>query len=69
MVATATDSLAFEHTHTSGMIAWAPEDQPTNAQIEAVLDKFEQTAWAGLEPETRRMSYLEAAAAAALAHP
>ena len=33
------------------MIAWAPEDRPTDAQIEAVLDKFEQTAWAGLEPD------------------
>ena len=33
------------------MIAWAPEDRPTDAQIDAVLDEFEQTAWAGLEPD------------------
>ena len=26
------------------------EDRPTDAQIEAVRDKFEKTAWAGLEP-------------------
>ena len=32
-------------------MAWAPEDRPTDEQIEAVLDKFEQTAWAGLQPD------------------
>ena len=51
MVAAVADSLEFEHKYTSGVIAWAPEDRPTDAQIEAVLDKFEQTAWAGLEPD------------------
>ena len=45
------DSLDFQHKYTSGVIAWAPEDRPTDAQIEAVLDKFEKTAWAGLEPD------------------
>ena len=33
------------------MIAWAPVDTPTDAQIGAVLDAFEQTAWAGLEAD------------------
>ena len=51
MVAAVVDSLEFKHKHTSGVIAWAPEDRPTAAQIEAVLDKFENTAWAGLEPD------------------
>ena len=50
-VAAVAHSLELEHKYTSGVIAWAPEDQPTDAQIEAVLDKFEQTAWAGLEPD------------------
>ena len=50
-VAAVADALEFEHKYTSGVIAWAPEDQPTDAQIEAVLDKFERTAWAGLEPD------------------
>ena len=45
------DALAFEHKYTSGVIAWAPDDTPTDAQIEAVLDEFERTAWAGLEPD------------------
>ena len=33
------------------MIAWAPEDEPTDEQIGAVLDAFEETAWAGLESD------------------
>ena len=36
-VAAVADALAFEHRYTSGVIAWAPEDQPTDEQIEAVL--------------------------------
>ena len=40
-----------ERKYTSVVIAWAPDDRPTDAQIEAVLDEFEKTAWAGLEPE------------------
>ena len=51
MVAAVADSLDFEHKYTSGVIAWAPDDQPTDKQIEAVLDAFEETAWAGLEPD------------------
>ena len=50
-VAAVADKLAFEHKYTSGVIAWAPEDEPTEEQIEAVLDAFEETAWAGLEPD------------------
>ena len=51
LVASVADGLDFAHTYTSGVLAWAPDDQPTAAQIEAVLDEFEQTAWAGLEPD------------------
>ena len=51
MVAAVADSLEFEHKYRSVVIAWAPEDRPTDAQIDAVLDEFEQTAWAGLEPD------------------
>ena len=50
-VAAVADGLAFEHKYTSVVIAWAPEDTPTDAQIGAVLDAFERTAWAGLEPD------------------
>ena len=51
MVAAVADSLDFEHRYTSGVIAWAPDDQPTDEHIEAVVDEFEKTAWAGLEPD------------------
>ena len=51
IVAAVADALEFEHKYTSGVIAWAPEDRPTDVQLEAVLDKFERTAWAGLEPD------------------
>ena len=39
-VAAVADTLPFEHKYTSGVIAWAPEDQPTDEQIGAVLDAF-----------------------------
>ena len=29
-VAAVADALPFEHRYTSGVIAWAPEDQPTD---------------------------------------
>ena len=45
------DALEFDHKYTSGVIAWAPDDAPTDAQISAVLDEFERTAWAGLESD------------------
>ena len=50
-VAAVADALAFKHRYTSAVIAWAPDDSPTDAQIGAVLDAFEETAWAGLEPD------------------
>ena len=50
-VAAVADALEFEHKYTSGVIAWAPEDQPSDQAINRVLDEFEQTAWAGLAPD------------------
>ena len=50
-VAAVADTLEFDHKYTSGVIAWAPDDAPTDADIGAVLDEFERTAWAGLEPD------------------
>ena len=51
LVAAVADGLEFAHTYTSGVLAWAPEDHPTAAHISAVLDEFEATAWAGLDPD------------------
>ena len=50
-VAAVADTLAFEHKYTSGVIAWAPDDCPSDAQIAAVLDTFDQTAWTALEAD------------------
>ena len=33
-VAAVADSLEFEHKYRSAVIAWSPEDRPTDAQIE-----------------------------------
>ena len=50
-VAAVADTLEFDHKYTSGVIAWAPEDQPSDMAIDRVLDEVEQTAWAGLAPD------------------
>ena len=47
-VAAVADSLESSK-YRSAMIAWSPEDRPTDAQIEAVLDG--KTAWAGLDAD------------------
>ena len=59
MVAAVADLLEFEYKYTSGVIAWVPDDRPTDVQIEAVLDTFGQTAWAGLEPDRYAWSAVE----------
>ena len=58
-VAAVADSLEFEHKYTSGVIAWSPEDAPSDAQIGRVVDEFEKTAWAGLEPDRYAWSAVE----------
>ena len=54
-VAEVADSLEFEYRYTSGVIAWAPEDEPSEDQIEQTLEEFERTAWAGLEGGALRL--------------
>ena len=50
-VAAVADSLDFSRTYTSGVISWAPEEAPTDEEIGAVLDDWEQLAFSGLEPD------------------
>jgi len=45
------DSLGYKHPYSSAVIAFAPEDQPTEEQIEEVIEGFQRTAWAGLEDD------------------
>ncbi len=40
-VAAVADSLEFDHKYTSGVIAWAPEDRPSDWDIDRVLDEVE----------------------------
>lgn len=53
------DSLDFRRCYTNGVIAWAPEDAPTDEQISEVLDQFEQSSWAGLDPDRYLWSAVE----------
>lgn len=45
------DSLEFKHKYRSGVLSFAPEDAPTDKQIEAVIDSFEEYAFAGLDKD------------------
>ncbi len=59
MTAAVADTLQFRYCYTTGVIAWAPGDAPTDEQINDVLDQFEHTAWAGLEPDRYSWSAVE----------
>jgi hypothetical protein len=43
------DSLNFKHKYRSGVISFAPSDAPKPEQLEAIMDSFEKTAFAGLD--------------------
>lgn len=51
MVANVADSSRHQWRYTSGVIAWAPGDRPTSAQIEQVIGEWEAAAFAGLDPD------------------
>ena len=44
------DSSPHLWKYTSGVIAWSKEDDPTNEQIQEVLNDFEKHAFSGLDP-------------------
>ena len=45
------DSLDFKYKFHSGVISFAPEDNPTEAQQQAIINSFEETAFAGLDKD------------------
>jgi len=45
------DSLAFEHKYTSGVLSFAPGETIGQDVEQAIMDRFEQVAFAGLEPD------------------
>ena len=51
MVGQVADSLTFTRGYTSGVIAWAPSDAPSDLEIEEVLGDFERLSFAGLDPD------------------
>ena len=47
------DSLPFKHKYTSGWLSFAPGEQITPAMERHMMDAFEETVFAGLEPDQR----------------
>ena len=45
------DSLDFKHKYTSGVLSFAPNEQITPKMEQAIMDRFESVAFAGLEPD------------------
>lgn len=45
------DSLDFEHKYTSGVLSFAPNEVITTEMEEAIMNRFESVAFAGLEPD------------------
>ncbi|MGB5632391.1 MAG: relaxase/mobilization nuclease domain-containing protein, partial [Waterburya sp.] len=45
------DGLEFKHKYRSGVLSFATEDAPTDQQIEALIDSFEEYAFAGLNKD------------------
>ena len=45
------DSLNFKYKFHSGVLSFAPEDAPTEKEQQALINSFEKTAFAGLDPE------------------
>ena len=45
------DALPFERTYTSGVLSFAPGEVITPAMEQDIIDRFEQAAFAGLEPD------------------
>ena len=45
------DSLEFKHKYTSGVLSFAPDEKITPEMEEAIIDRFEKVAFAGLEPD------------------
>ena len=51
LVADLAESLSFAHRYTSGVISWHADDEPSNEEVQAVLDDFERVAYAGFEAD------------------
>ena len=52
------DSIDREWKFTSGVCSWSREDEVTPEQIEEVMDKFEEVAFAGLDPDQHNILWV-----------
>lgn len=59
MVAQVADSMTTKWKYTSGVIAWHPNDIPSDEQIKEVLKGYEELCFAGLAPEHRCISAIK----------
>ncbi|WP_051534632.1 relaxase/mobilization nuclease domain-containing protein [Deefgea rivuli] len=53
------NNLPFRQRYTSGVVAWAEGDAPTDEDIEAVLNEFERVAFAGLDPDEYQLNVVQ----------
>ena len=53
------DSVEFKHKYNSGVLSFAPEDAPTDRQIEAVINSFERYAFAGLDKDAYNILWVK----------
>jgi hypothetical protein len=51
LVASVADNLDFVHRYSSGVLSWAPEEQPDDDEIDGVLKDVEQAFTSGLDPD------------------
>ena len=51
LVAEVAKTLSFVHRYTSGVVSWHVDDDPSDEEVQAVLDDFERVAFAGMEPD------------------
>ena len=51
LVADLAETLSFVHRYTSGVISWHLDDDPSQDEVQEVLDDFERVAFAGMEPD------------------
>jgi hypothetical protein len=58
-VAMVSDSLSFKHKYTSGVISFSPEEKPTDKELKEILNRFEEVAFAGLEPHRYAFSAIK----------
>ncbi|QDH18110.1 hypothetical protein [Swingsia samuiensis] len=52
------DSLTFKHKYTSGVLSFAPGETITPKMEQDIINRFEQFAFAGLEPDQGKLKQL-----------